>query len=210
MAAVVMDGFVFGARIKLKHVNTGLYLHSHSTKYPSGSKQQEVTCFKRVPEGNDDDWFVIAPPHGSDNDPVAGTCPFQPRPVCSGSKIRLVHWKTGNCLHSHDKPALVAQGQFEVTCYKNLGSGNLDDDWLVHFDQGAAGEIRFEHVRFKGYLHSHALNYPSGSKQQEVTRFPGKDGNDLWTVANVVLPPASRLGFVFGARIKLKHVNTGL
>jgi dolichyl-phosphate-mannose-protein mannosyltransferase len=188
-AAVVMDGFVFGARIKLKHVSTGLHLHSHTVKYPTGSKQQEVTCHMRVPGGNDDDWFTIAPPHGSDDDPVAGTCPFRPRPVCSGSKIRLVHWKTGNCLHSHAKPAIVAAGQWEVTCFKKQGAGNADDDWLVHFNQGEAGEIRFEHVR-TGYLHSHAHNYPAGSKQQEVTRHAGKDDNDLWTVANVVLPPA--------------------
>ena len=59
------------------------------------------------------------------------------------------------------------------------------------------------------YLHSHRHNYPAGTKQQEVTRFPGKDNNDLWIVASVAPPPFLR-GFVFGARIKLNHVGTGL
>lgn len=174
-------GLEYGARIKLQHVATAHRLHSHGSKYPTGSKQQQVTCF-----GGEDanDWWIVKPQHGKALAPLRGEA------VADGAVIRLEHEATRRNLHSHNIEGHVAkQRQLEVTAYGANGEGDANDDWIVRLAQDGDGSIRLQHVStsklkdHNGFLHSHGLRYPSwGHGQQEVTNFHGKDRNDLWRV----------------------------
>ena len=162
----------YGARIKMRHVETGCRLHSHPHYYPEGSNQQQVTCF----EGSDDnDWWLIKAEH--DGEAKSGT-------VNDGAIIRLEHCETNRNLHSHEISSAVT-GQGEVSCY---GHGDANDNWRVDYDEGPNDAFRLQHVNTAGggdghYLHSHGLKYPDwGFDQQEVTNYAGKDDNDLWVV----------------------------
>lgn len=68
--------------------------------------------------------------------------------------------------------------------------------------------IKLQHVKTGARLHSHALKYPAGSKQQQVTCFSGADDNDWWRV-KAEHGAAQLFGAVpDGAIIRLEHVKT--
>lgn len=52
---------------------------------------------------------------------------------------------------------------------------------------GSRVSIR-HHNTAGGYLHSHNLMYPGGSKQQQITLYPHKDENNLWLLENQTQP----------------------
>ena len=56
MEAEPAEGLLYGAKIKLQHVQTGRRLHSHGARYPGGSKQQQVTAFGGA---DDNDWWLV-------------------------------------------------------------------------------------------------------------------------------------------------------
>ena len=210
--------FHFGARIKLKHrltsnQNVTWRLHSLPADLPAGTRQQIVSCYSG---NNDDDWWVVCPAHAAD---WIGEVPFDARPVVPGNIIRLKHWNTGRYLHSHEERAHRTHSQHEVTCYD--GHDN-NDNWRVHLIQGA---IRFEHVAHPGILHSHNVPYDWDNltfrwgaaigrfQELEVTRIQGQadreqDIGDLWDIDAVVPLASPALGFLYGARIKLRHAET--
>jgi dolichyl-phosphate-mannose-protein mannosyltransferase len=49
--------------------------------------------------------------------------------------------------------------------------------------------VSLRHVNTQGgYLHSHPLMYPTGSKQQQITLYPHKDDNNVWLLENQTQP----------------------
>lgn len=52
-------------------------------------------------------------------------------------------------------------------------------------DVALGSRISLKHVNTQGgYLHSHKHNYPTGSKQQQITLYPHRDENNDWLVLN--------------------------
>jgi len=187
----------YGDTIRIVHLKTSHTLHSHPLNFPTGSCQQEVTCFG---ERDGNDFWKIMGPHNSDITTLIGT------PVRNGGVIRLHHESTGRNLHSHiGFPSAVTKQQ-EVTCYKTEGYGNADDNWRIECKDiwAAIENIRLIHSNTNHSLHSHKYNYLLGSKQQEVTGYSIRDINDFWYAEivkevprkDVTLTPVKELAFM--------------
>ncbi|KAK3996306.1 Dolichyl-phosphate-mannose-protein mannosyltransferase-domain-containing protein [Cladorrhinum sp. PSN332] len=67
-----------------------------------------------------------------------------------------------------------------------LNSKGMQD---VAADVLMGSRVSIRHVNTQGgYLHSHPLMYPTGSKQQQITLYPHKDDNNLWVLENQTQP----------------------
>lgn len=90
----------------------------------------------------------------------------------------------------------------------------------VPADVAYGSQISIRHWNTQGgYLHSHAHEYPIGSKQQQITLYPHKDENNVWIVENATTP-ADGVGIsgfdgvvppiwlVDGAELRLYHIAT--
>ncbi|CAG8677774.1 23027_t:CDS:10, partial [Cetraspora pellucida] len=69
---------------------------------------------------------------------------------------------------------------------QTLSGHGMED---MPLDVAYGSKISLRHVNTQGgYLHSHLHNYPTGSKQQQITLYPHKDENNLWIVQNQTDP----------------------
>ncbi|KAG5981649.1 hypothetical protein E4U55_002710 [Claviceps digitariae] len=72
--------------------------------------------------------------------------------------------------------------EFQAT----LNSKGMQD---VAADVVFGSRVTIRHVNTQGgYLHSHPLMYPTGSKQQQITLYPHKDSNNMWLLENQTQP----------------------
>ncbi|KAG5950612.1 hypothetical protein E4U53_004755 [Claviceps sorghi] len=72
--------------------------------------------------------------------------------------------------------------EFQAT----LNSKGMQD---VAADVVFGSRVSIRHVNTQGgYLHSHPLMYPTGSKQQQITLYPHKDNNNIWLLENQTQP----------------------
>ncbi|KAG6106748.1 hypothetical protein E4U13_007317 [Claviceps humidiphila] len=72
--------------------------------------------------------------------------------------------------------------EFQAT----LNSKGMQD---VAADVAFGSRVTIRHVNTQGgYLHSHPLMYPTGSKQQQITLYPHKDVNNMWLLENQTQP----------------------
>ncbi|KAJ5077546.1 hypothetical protein M0811_05645 [Anaeramoeba ignava] len=92
---------------------------------------------------------------------------------------------------------------------KELGLDKKEISFVCYGDV-----IKLRHKNTGKRLHSHPLNYNTGSKQQEVTGFDGNDDNDWWVVhgphkdgdrENCKKAKAVKPGDI----IRLEHLKTG-
>ena len=114
----------FGDVIRLRHVNTGHALHSHNINYPSGSRQQQVTCFGG--KDHNDLWRVCGQ-HGASLTPGV--------PLTAGTVFRLQHVSTKRNLHSHKVTSAVTKQQ-EVSCFGENGNGDTNCKRRLEFSGG--------------------------------------------------------------------------
>ncbi|KAG8406383.1 Dolichyl-phosphate-mannose--protein mannosyltransferase 1 [Metarhizium acridum] len=72
--------------------------------------------------------------------------------------------------------------EFQAT----LNNKGMND---VAADVAFGSRVTIRHVNTQGgYLHSHPLMYPTGSKQQQITLYPHKDENNIWLLENQTQP----------------------
>ncbi|CAK7562991.1 MAG: Dolichyl-phosphate-mannose--protein mannosyltransferase 1 [Sporothrix epigloea] len=111
--------------------------------------------------------------------------------------------------------------EFQAT----LNSKSMQD---VPVDVLMGSSVSIRHVNTQGgYLHSHPLMYPTGSKQQQITLYPHKDHNNIWLLENQTqpldaagepingtdawnkLPESGELPYIYdGAVLRLFHPST--
>ena len=194
-----------GSKITLKNYGYGGgLLHSHVQTFPTGSLQQQVTCYHYKDDNNH--WIVT--PKWND-DPVDTDRP--PVFLVHGDVIRLVHAATGRNLHSHPVAAPVTKENWEVAGYGNTTIGDDNDYWVVEVvddthrskKDSQDGRIhslttrmRFKHRDLNCYLRAANAVLPQwGFKQVEVSCDKENNPKDPHTYWNVESHWNERRGF---------------
>ncbi|CAM0142831.1 unnamed protein product [Umbelopsis sp. WA50703] len=174
----------YGSVISIRHLNTnGGYLHSHASRYVSGSEQQQVTLY-----GYKDDNNLWKIRKGGENYTENDN---ELEFVQDGDIVRLEHVVTSPIkLHSHDVRPPVTDVEYhdEVSGYGFPDfDGDANDYWRVEIyehssDDEDAGErlkaintiFRLIHYNEGCALFSHKVKLPKwGFEQQEVTCIKG-------------------------------------
>lgn len=86
------------------------------------------------------------------------------------------------CLRNPGDGDGFMSSEFQSTL-NNKGMRSVPADVLL------GSKVTIRHVNTQGgYLHSHPLMYPTGSKQQQITLYPHKDSNNMWKIENQTQP----------------------
>ncbi|KAJ3111328.1 Protein O-mannosyltransferase 2 [Phlyctochytrium bullatum] len=212
LALMVLMELAYGSKVTLKNNGRGGgLLHSHSQKYPSGSGQQQVTCYHH--KDNNNNWFIY-----KSWDNATSTNSSAIEYVKDGDIVRLVHEQTGRNLHSHFQKAPVSASEYEVSCYGNATFGDKNDHWRIEIVddlhdwrpvriKALSTRFRLRHVQTNCLLRSGGVTLPEwGFKQAEVAFPPGgakafrrnffRDFADLnvamWNSNNALTPDPDR------------------
>ncbi|POV95027.1 hypothetical protein PSTT_16513 [Puccinia striiformis] len=183
-----------GSKVTIKNMGFGGgLLHSHVQSYPTGSQQQQVTCYHYRDANNE--WTVTPLLHEPTYDET------QPMKFLKhGSVVRLVHTFTGRNLHTHSIPAPITTLNHEVACYGNTTVDDSNSYWMIEVvDDTIRGRRKnFENIhilstRFRirnlnlgCYLRAANAILPQwGFKQVEVSCDKQNDPSDQHTYWNV-------------------------
>lgn len=182
----------YGSKLTLKNYGYGGgLLHSHVQTFPTGSQQQQVTCYHY--KDNNNDW-IVTPPWGGEFDEE------ELRYLKDGDVMRLVHASTGRNLHSHSIAAPVTKEAWEVSGYGNGSIGDTKDHWVVEIvddtsrsKKDSDGKVhalttrmRLRHKDLGCYLRAANSILPQwGFKQVEVTCTKDNNPKDVHTYWNV-------------------------
>ncbi|EJD00774.1 glycosyltransferase family 39 protein [Fomitiporia mediterranea MF3/22] len=106
---------------------------------------------------------------------------------------------------------------FMSSAFQHTLSGRGMQD--TYADVGFGSEVSIRHLNTQGgYLHSHAHDFPTGSKQQQITLYPHRDSNNNWRIENGTADvfaegesweTAPLKYLTTGSVIKLQHLSTG-
>ncbi|KAI6043303.1 Dolichyl-phosphate-mannose-protein mannosyltransferase-domain-containing protein [Pisolithus marmoratus] len=184
----------YGSKITLKNMGWGGgLLHSHVQTFPTGSAQQQVTCYHYKDDNNH--WLVLP----QWNEP-AYNLNDELKFVKDGDVIRLQHTPTTRNLHSHPIPAPISKLDYEVSCYGNATVGDIQDHWVieivddirqgkkdnVHRIRSLTTRLRLRHMLLGCYLSAANKVLPQwGFKQIEVSCVKENDPDDMHTYWNV-------------------------
>ncbi|KAL1997381.1 hypothetical protein VTN49DRAFT_3983 [Thermomyces lanuginosus] len=211
-----------GSRVTIKNMGYGGgLLHSHIQTYPSGSTQQQVTCYHHKDANND--WFIY--PNRSDK---AYNPEEPPRFIGNGDVIRLIHAQTGRNLHSHSIAAPITKSDWEVSCYGNLTVGDDKDHWTVEVVDDSLSRdysklrtlttaFRLRHTVLGCYLRAATQNLPQwGFKQIETTCVKQNNPKDKYTHWNIEshvndkLPPGDPKAYKSPFLKDFVHLNVAM
>ncbi|KAL1921001.1 uncharacterized protein VTP21DRAFT_11636 [Calcarisporiella thermophila] len=214
----------YGSKFTLKNSGYGGgLLHSHVQTFPSGSKQQQVTCYHY--KDNNNEW-ILRKPRNAANEVVPES--EEVEYVRNGDIVRLMHGPTGRNLHSHPIKAPVTTSQWEVSCYGNETIGDSNDHWKVEivddmYDKSKTHvrslttRIRLRHVNLGCLLTANNVVLPQwGFKQIEVycdKRNRLDDPHAMWNVEqhwNDKLPPAPPKSYRSNFFKDLLHLNVAM
>ncbi|KAJ3289744.1 Protein O-mannosyltransferase 2 [Borealophlyctis nickersoniae] len=191
---VLVPDLAWGSRVSLKNNGRGGgLLHSHVQRYPTGSEQQQITCYHHKDSNNE--WIVTRPW----DDEKAKDGPQEPEEelIQSGDIVRLVHAQTGRNLHSHPVKAPITTSENEVSCYGNWTIGDRNDLWKVEkvddiiepkskHIRSLTTRMRFRHIQSGCLLRSHGVTLPQwGFKQMEVVcqkKGENDSPNNMWNI----------------------------
>ncbi|KAI9207511.1 Dolichyl-phosphate-mannose-protein mannosyltransferase-domain-containing protein [Polychytrium aggregatum] len=171
----------YGSRVFIRHHGTGGgYLHSHKGDYPTGSKQQHITCYPFRDENSE---WIIRPvlttdEHGAQVEPNI----TEFTRIKHNDIIRLEHIATHKRLHTHDirPPVTDNKEHNEVSGYGDTTFlGDANDHWRVEIIDNNEKDpyvytlgknIRLISAMQGCKLFSHKVKLPKwGFEQQEVT-----------------------------------------
>lgn len=172
---------------------TGGLLHSHVQTFPEGSEQQQVTTYSHKDMNNDWIFELVR------DDPRNAV--KEPHFVVDGMRVRVVHKSTGRNLHSHQIPAPVTKGVWEVSGYGDATVGDEKDNWVVEIvDQYGKEDktvlhplttsFRLKHEVLGCYLGVSDNQLPAwGFRQGEVVCWPNpfkRDKRTWWNIEDHV------------------------
>ena len=199
----------FGSSVSIRHHNTqGGYLHSHTSMYPTGSKQQQITLYPHKDENNL--WLLEnqTQPVDALNITMEGPQAWSKSKdwIRDGDIIKLYHIETDRRLHSHDvrPPVTEADWQNEVSAYGYEGfEGDANDLFRIEIiksmSHGAEAKTRvrtietkfkLDHIITACLLFYHKVKLPeSPFEQQEVTCAKGGTlPNSVWYIESNTHP----------------------
>ncbi|PWA02991.1 hypothetical protein BB558_000852 [Smittium angustum] len=132
-----MRDVYYGSKIRIRHdaTNAG-YLHSHASRYETGSKQQQVTLYSHRDDNN---YWIIDYTLDQKKKLANSTNLNELKPIKNGDVIRLKHANTKKNLHSHNLRAPVTNKDYinEVSGYGGDDfDGDSNDDWIVRIMDG--------------------------------------------------------------------------
>jgi len=121
-------------------------------------------------------------------------------------------------------PVLVYMIMFQIHFISLPNTGEGDGFMSPEFQQTLSGhammdspvdiaygsKVYIRHIETHGgYLHSHPHNYPTGSKQQQITLYPHKDENNWWRITKQYGNLPTDIEWVKnGDIVRLEHTST--